>query len=324
MMTKMNARAWAKFPGAVACFVNLAAWDLLLRYSILSLTAAFAVMALAASGVAGNDLEIRRDVEFARPSGVSLKLDAYLHKSAGPHPAIVFVHGGGFVAGDKADYSHDLFDPLVDAAFSSFSVNYRLAPTHPFPAPTDDVESAIAWIKQNAVPLRIDPARLVLAGPSAGGLLVSYVGARHRAENSIAAVVSMFGEHDLLLRVSEDPCCVDGRAIARPKGGCISGGLAALLGFAEVTPAREARLKEASAVTHVHQDMPPYLLIHGTRDFGVPFEQSVSMHEAMRTVGADVTLLPVVGGGHGNWSKSQWDGVRRVLTDWLTHRVTGP
>jgi alpha-L-fucosidase 2 len=244
-----------------------------------------------------------------------------LQKSAGPHAAMVFVHGGGFVAGDKADYQHDLLDPLTDAGYCGFSVNYRLAPRHPFPAATDDVESAVAWIKRNAASLRVDPKRLVLIGPSAGGLLVSYVGAKHRPENAVAAVVSMFGEHDLVLRVSEDPCCVDGRAIARPRGGCISGGLAALLGFSEVTPERMARLEEASAVTHVRKQMPPYLLIHGTRDFGVPFEQSVSMHERMRKAGADVTLLPVVGGGHGNWSASQWTLVRATLADWLATRA---
>jgi dipeptidyl aminopeptidase/acylaminoacyl peptidase len=63
------------------------------------------------------------------------------------------------------------------------------------------------------------------------------------------------------------------------------------------------------------------MLIHGTRDFGVPFEQSVSMHERMSKVGADVTLLPVVGGGHGNWTAPQWAEVRAKLAEWLAKRV---
>jgi alpha-L-fucosidase 2 len=268
------------------------------------------------------DLEIRRDVAFARPGGIALHLDAYLHRTPGPHPAVIFVHGGGFVSGDKKDYPHDLLDPLTAAGFSTFSVNYRLAPKHPFPAATDDVESAVAWIKQNAAGLRVDPDRLALLGPSAGGLLVSYVGARHKPKNRVAAVVSMYGEHDLVLRESEDPCSVDGHTIPRPKGGCISGGLAAFLGFKEVTtPEHREKLKKASAVTYVHKDMPPYLLIHGTRDFGVPYEQSVSMHEAMKKVGADCTLVPVVGGGHGGWDKPEMQHYKATMQEWLKAKL---
>jgi acetyl esterase/lipase len=246
-------------------------------------------------------------------------LDAYLQRSQTPSAAVIFVHGGGFVGGDKKDYPHDLLDPLTENGFSTISVNYRLAPKHPFPAATDDVETAIAYVKQHARELRIDPRRLAMLGPSAGGLIVSYVGARHRPENRVAAVVSMFGEHDLVLRASENPCCMDGRVGPRPPGGCISGGLAALLGFSEIkTPEQQQRLREASAVSYVQKDMPAYLLIHGTRDYGVPFEQSVSMYETMTEAGADCTLIGIISGGHGNWHNlPQWTKERQHMVRWL-------
>jgi acetyl esterase/lipase len=270
------------------------------------------------------DLEIRRSIEFARPAGIALHLDAYLQRSQMPSAAVMFVHGGGFVGGDKKDYPHDLLDRLTERGFSIISVNYRLAPKHPFPAATDDVETAIAYVKQHAPALRVDPRRLALLGPSAGGLIVSYVGAKHRPENRVAAVVSMFGEHDLVLRVSESPCCMDGRVMPRPPGGCLSGGLAALLGFSEIkTREQEQRLREASAVSYVHRDMPPYFLIHGTRDYGVPFEQSVSMCEKMRETGADCTLIGIVGGGHGNWQNlPQWAKERQHMVRWLLEKTT--
>jgi alpha-L-fucosidase 2 len=273
---------------------------------------------------AAADLEIRRDIEFSRPAGIALHLDAYLQHSQTPSAAVIFVHGGGFVGGDKRDYPRDLLDPLTEKGFSIISVNYRLAPKHPFPAATDDVEAAIAYVKEHAPVLRVDPRRLALLGPSAGGLIVSYVGARHRPENRVAAVVSMFGEHDLVLRASENPCCMDGRVMPRPPGGCLSGGLAALLGFSEIkTPEQEQRLREASAVSYVQRDMPPYLLIHGTRDYGVPFEQSVTMRERMREVGADCTLIGIVGGGHGNWQNlPQWATERQHMVRWLLARTT--
>lgn len=289
------------------------------------------ILGLALSLAPGNarrsvaaDLEIRRNIEFARPAGIPLHLDAYLQRSQRPSAAVIFVHGGGFVGGDKKEYPHDLLDRLSEKGFSIISVNYRLAPKHPFPAATDDVEAAIAYVKKHATALRVDPRRLALLGPSAGGLIVSYVGARHRPENRVAAVVSMFGEHDLVLRASENPCCMDGRVMPRPPGGCLSGGLAALLGFSEIkTPEQEERLREASAVSYVQRNMPPYLLIHGTRDYGVPFEQSVSMCEKMGETGADCTLIGIVGGGHGNWQKlPQWAKERQHMVCWLLEKTT--
>jgi acetyl esterase/lipase len=284
----------------------------------LSLSPANAARSVAA------DLEIRRNLEFARPAGIALHLDAYLQRSQKPSAAVMFVHGGGFVGGDKTDYPHDLLDRLTERGFSIISVNYRLAPKHPFPAATDDVETAIAYVKQHAPALRVDPRRLALLGPSAGGLIVSYAGAKHRPENRVAAVVSMFGDHDLVLRASENPCCMDGRVMPRPSGGCLSGGLAALLGFSEIkTPEQERRLREASAVSYVQTDMPPYLLIHGTRDYDVPFEQSVSMCEKMRESGADCTLIGIVVVGHGNWQKlPQWANERQHVVRSLLEKTT--
>jgi len=224
----------------------------------------------------------------------------------------------------KKDYPHDLLDRLTERGFSIISVNYRLAPKHPFPAATDDVETAIAYVKKHAAALRVDPRRLALLGPSAGGLIVSYVEARHRPENRVAAVVSMFGEHDLVLRAAENPCCMDGRIFPRPSGGCLSSGLAALLGFSEIkTREQEQRLREASAVSFVQRDMPAYLLIHGTRDYGVPFEQSVSMQEKMREAGADCMLIGIVGGGHGSWQNlPQWAKERQRMVRWLLEKTT--
>jgi alpha-L-fucosidase 2 len=207
--------------------------------------------------------------------------------------------------------------------YSVFSVNYRLAPRHPFPAATDDVSAAVVFIKQHADRWRVDPKRMVLTGESAGGLISAHAGATLRGANQVAAVIPFFGEVDLELRISENPCAMDGQTYPRPPGGCISKGLGAFLGFMELTDeAQRKTLRAASTVTHIRRDMPPYLLIHGTRDFGVPFEQSVSLHEAMTRIGADCTLLPVVGGGHGNWTPEQWKEVIAAELAWLEKKLT--
>ena len=258
------------------------------------------------SAAVAAQMEVRTDIEFATVADTRLLMDAYLPRGSGPFPAIIWVHGGGFVSGDKKQYPKVIIDPLLDSGFAVFSVNYRLAPKHPFPAATDDLESAIHYIKSHAESFKVDPDRLILMGESAGGHLVSFVGAKHKPENRVAGVVSFYGEHDLVARTTEDPCIMDGKAVPKPPGGCLSPGLAAFLGISEVTIENEKLVREASAVTYVKKDMPAYLLIHGTREFHVPFEQAVIMHEAMEKVGADCTLIPVIGGSHGlgGWEKS--------------------
>lgn len=269
----------------------------------------------------GVDLEVRRDVEFVQRDAESLKLDLYLQKTAGPAPTILHVHGGGFVGGDKRDLPLDLLRPMVSAGCSIVSVNYRLAPKHPFPAAPDDVDASVVWVRTHAADLRVDKSKIVLLGPSAGGLLVSLVGARHRPANDIAGVIALYGEHDLPLRASENPCASDGRTFPRPADGCISPGLAAFLGFSKLSPETDHLLKSASAANQVHANMPPYLLVHGTRDFGVPFEQSVSMQQSMLRAGATCKLVPVVGGGHGGWSAPSMQHYRTDVENWVREKL---
>ena len=264
-----------------------------------------------------------KDVEFANVDSVSLRLDAYMRPSDTPMPCIIYVHGGGFTSGDKSQIQGPLFEPLMKLGFSYISVNYRLAPQVKYPILTDDVERAIAFVKTNSKRFNVNPDKLVLMGDSAGGLLVSYVGAKHKPGNEVAGVISFFGEHDLINRVSENPCAVDGKTIPRPKGGCISGGLAAYLGFKEVTEETRKILKAASCVTHVHEKMPPYLLLHGTRDYGVPIEQSISMHQALRKQGNYSRLVSVVAGNHGigSWSQPSQQHYKSALKQFLTKQV---
>jgi len=67
--------------------------------------------------------------------------------------------------------------------------------------------------------------------------------------------------------------------------------------------------------------MPPYLLIHGTRDFGVPFEQSVAMKEAMNNVGVEAEIVAIVGGGHGGWSKPEWHHYKKTMVEWVKEKL---
>ncbi len=267
---------------------------------------------------------LQTDVEYGRAGEERLLLDAWTPDGPGPFPAIIWIHGGGFVTGDKAPYPKTLLDPFAQNGYAWFSINHRLAPKYPFPAETDDVETAVHYIKLHAPVYKVDPNRLVLMGESAGGHLVSFVGARHEPENSVAAVVSFYGEHDLVNRTHpEGPCLVDGKEVAMTGSVCLSPGLSAFLGVHGPGPETEAIVRKASPATYIRRDMPPYLLIHGTKDFNVPFEQSVVMCKAMRQAGAQCDLIAIDGGGHGRGSLDKAAGTndyQKTMRDWL-HKV---
>jgi acetyl esterase/lipase len=116
-------------------------------------------------------------VRVHRPSGVE-----------GPLPAMVTMHGGGYVIG-----SYDMDDPLLDRwcpslGFVGVSVEYRLAPETPYPGPLDDCYAALRWTHDRADDLGIDPTRIGIYGLSAGGGLAAGLGllARDRGEVPLA------------------------------------------------------------------------------------------------------------------------------------------
>jgi acetyl esterase len=248
---------------------------------------------------------VKNDIEFGNPGGVPLMMDAMIQDGSGLFPSIVFVHGGGFTGGDKKGYPKAISGMLTQAGFNWFSVNYRLSPKFTFPAHTDDVELAVAFLKSHAREFKVDPNRIVLMGSSAGGHLVSFVGSKHKPVNRVAAVVSFYGEHDLVNRTKPQTDCAIGGKIRHtdePQA-CLSDGLKAFLGITEVNPATAKILREASPITYVKKDMPPYLLIHGTQDYHVPYEQSVLMCDAMQRAEARCEIITVEGGGHGGWDE---------------------
>ena len=247
-----------------------------------------------------------KDIHFGQAGGIHLALDAHVPDGTGPFPAAILVHGGGWVAGDKQQYITYIFQPLSDAGFAWFSINYRLAPQFRFPADADDVESAIRFVRANARKYKVDPKRIALIGESAGGHLVSYVGARNIQGARVAAVVSMYGIHDFVAA-----------AVAwKP----LPHELFDLFGIAAVNAESIPLLIKASPVVYVSKDMPPFLLMHGSKDEDVPYAQSVEMCDKMKKVEARCDLITIEGAPHGmdHWeSHPEWLWYKKTLVDWL-------
>jgi carboxypeptidase Q len=250
------------------------------------------------------------DVPYTKAVGATLTLDAYVPEGDGPFPAAIVVHGGGFNQGDKQTFVKPLFDPLSDADFAWFTINYRLAPQSKYPAAVEDVEAAIRYVKEHAAEYNVDPKRLALIGESAGGHLVSMVGARNKPESRVNAVVSFYGPHDLERRA------VESHQISETVGG--------FLGVTELNPKSIAILHEASPVTHVGPGMPPFLLIHGTKDEKVPYDQSPEMCEKMKAAGDSCEVFTVEGAGHGigSWEKVEaYQKYKSKMIEWLKEQL---
>src|SRR5689334_5140921 len=103
---------------------------------------AHAVVPLLLAGSTAGGSEIRADISYRQVDGATLAFDAYVPDSSGPFPAVVYVHGGGFVTGDKRPYPTWL-DLVAKEGFAWFSVNYRLAPKYLASHQVEDVEAAV-------------------------------------------------------------------------------------------------------------------------------------------------------------------------------------
>jgi alpha-L-fucosidase 2 len=253
---------------------------------------------------AANADGVRTDIEFAKVGDVSLTLDAFVPPGEGPFATCILVHGGGFVRGDKQMFIKPLFAPLSAAGCTWFSINYRLAPEHRFPACADDVVTAVKWVKAHAKEYKVDVSRIALIGESAGGHLVSYVGCKSGRELGLAAVVPFYAPHDLEFQVKNR--------------NALGESMQALLGLTELNDEAWKRLREASASSYVRSGLPPFLLIHGDKDAQVPYAQSPSFQEKMKTTGNTCDLITITDGGHGmgGWDKLKSD-YQEQLVAWL-------
>ena len=135
-------------------------------------------------------LPVVRDLTCPGPAGpIPLRLfDA--QASRGPGPAIVFFHGGGFVIGDLDSYASLCSEIAAETGLPVVSVDYRLAPEHPFPAAPDDCEAAARWVAGSPAELGFEVTGLVPMGDSAGGNLTIVVTAALSAEPADVPVLA--------------------------------------------------------------------------------------------------------------------------------------
>jgi acetyl esterase/lipase len=247
---------------------------------------------------------LHADLVYSKPSAnTSLHLDLARPRGEGPFPVVMFIHGGGWVMGSRKTY-HSYMAPVVEAGYVAVSVEYRLAPDHPFPAALHDVKCAVRWLRANAARYGIDAGRIGVVGYSAGGQLACLLGTT--ADNAklegtggcpeqssrVQAVTAYYALTDLTAmhracETQQIPYFERTRMLYALQSYCKA-------------PLKKAQdtYTLASPVTHVHRNAAPTLLIHGTHDELVPVKLSRMYNEALKRAGAEVSLLEVPGAGH--------------------------
>jgi acetyl esterase/lipase len=250
------------------------------------------------------NVDIEREIEYAKVGKTSLRLDMLRPKepSATSLPLVVFIHGGGWSGGDKVDGLPNLIPLVASGNYVGVSVNYRLSQEAIWPAQLYDCKAAIRWLRTNAPKYNIDPTRIGVWGVSAGGHLVNMLG-------TTADVKELEGDVGSPGQSTRVSCVVDFcgptdlRAI-EPEEKFVMPLVWNLLGGTMAEKPEAAR--SASPIVYVNKDCPPFLIVHGTRDRLVPFEQATTFCAALKAAGVDATLITVEGGGHDGPGKPEF------------------
>ncbi|MEV8311142.1 alpha/beta hydrolase [Streptomyces flavidovirens] len=238
-------------------------------------------------------------------------LDVHVPPGDGPVPAVVWIHGGGWLDGDRRYPPPTvpvalLHGSVLGAGLALVCIDYRHSLEAPFPAQLHDVKAAIRYIRQFADMFDIDPERIGVWGESAGGHLAALAGlvgpdssdgqalegteGVREGHTAVQAVVDWYGVSEIVTLLSHPmPPAPPGVEFPNP--------YAALLGGTAEERPELARV--ASPVTYADGSTPPpFLLVHGTSDGLVPYSQSEVLAEALKGAGGDVTLQPVDGADH--------------------------
>ena len=250
------------------------------------------------------EILVEEDLTYGLVGETELKLDLARPNGDDPHPAIVFIHGGGWANGDRQRYRHSI-EKAAQRGCVAVTISYRLmqfdrenkettTATPIFPAQIHDAKAAIRWLRENAEKYNVDPNRIGVTGGSAGGHLSLLVGltdpdshlegesGNPNQSSRVQAVVNVFGP-------TEMADCYEASSVAW-----------VFRLFTGGTPGEvPEQYKMASPLTYVSKDDPPVLTLHGDQDKLVPVQQAKLLDKKMKAAGASHTLMIFEGQGHG-------------------------
>ncbi len=233
-----------------------------------------------------------KNIEYKNINGKSLQLDIYQPKGlTKPAPLLVFIHGGGWRGGDRADYLVYLTH-FASLGYVTATVSYRFLKVAPYPACVEDILDAVNFFYQNGEKYNYDPDRICLIGGSAGShlaMLAAYGWKKQGAasdtttqnanKHKIKAVVEIYGPTDFTTEYARNHPTITGF-------------------IAHSYQEAPQLYVEASPITYVSKDSPPTLILHGTRDMLVPLSQAVLLKDKFDKLGVPYVYCPVPGWPH--------------------------
>ncbi|MDA0330281.1 MAG: alpha/beta hydrolase [Gemmatimonadetes bacterium] len=255
------------------------------------------------------------NVVYGVADGFETKLDLYLPRGQqGPRPTLIQFHGGGWVGGSKEGSSLS-FLPYLEMGWAVVNVGYRLGRVGLAPAAVEDGLCALRWVIRNAEQYGIDANRLVLTGYSAGGHLSLTTGMTPASAGldrqcpgneplRVAAVVNWYGITDVGDLLDGDNM----KSYAVQWMGSM--------------PNRYEIAERVSPLTYVRAGLPPILTIHGDADPTVPYDHALRLRDSLDRAGVPNRLHTVPGGGHGNFTVDEFQGIYEVIRGFLAEHVT--
>ena len=259
--------------------------------------------------------DVRENVSYDSTIGFDGTFDFYEPKSDSSRanrPAIVAIHGGAWMGGDKA-WGEQFAEELCPYGYVVFSINYRVSsrPNGKWPAQIEDVQKALKYIRANARQFRIDPARVASLGMSAGGHLATMVALRDdpaSPDGRVTTAVNLDGEHDMTMppeRVMADFANILTKVMGHP------------------APWSDAELRDISTVTFARPDVS-VLTVHGVGDDNVYVAQGERITAALKSKGAETEFVRI-DGREGNCHSDCWKvprarlAIHRFLDRRLSH-----
>ena len=245
-------------------------------------------------------VRVDRNIEYRKVAGRRLKLDVYQPatppEAGARRPAILQIHGGAWVIGDKREQGLPLLKYLASHGWVGFNVNYRLSPAATFPDHLVDLKAALVWIRAHADTYGIDPDFVVVTGGSAGGHLTAmmaltandpeYQPGFEDADTSVQAAVPFYGVYDFTNR--DETVGPELRTwLLEP--------LVMKAFFADDPDA----FHRASPLDRIHADAPPFLIIHGDKDTLAPVDDARRFADELRqTSDSEVLYIELHGAQH--------------------------
>jgi len=245
------------------------------------------------------------NVVYAINNGWEGKLDYYQQTTKKKIPLVIYIHGGGWVHGNK-NAEYDKIKVFIENGYSVANVEYRLANQSAAPAAIEDVNEAINYLLKNAKILNFDVNKVVVMGGSAGAHLALLAGLQSQSKIynhhkfKVAAIISKYGPTDLL---TWKPATAQGSASS-----------AWLADRKNDT----AFVKSLSPVNYVSKNRIPVLFIHGDQDQTVPIEQSETLYQLLKGEGSPTQLYIVKGGKHGNFGDVETPKMDSVMIAFLS------